>query len=228
MAPSPFFGDKNVVQVKLTRDMNKISKVVLYLLLATTIAYLVNSVPVLWLEKITASLSSHVLTFFGLSSTWNIKGSCAYIQVIDGMRSLTINIVRECTGIHVFAIILGLILPTKGKWRKKMFAISLASIMLFLLNISRICLTVGLTFFDIFPFSMIFTSPLVEAYHYPLSFLYGVFGVFLIIICVDRFVLPELGNTLIEVVAVAKIALYKGKRLFMRVRPFLKFKSIRH
>ena len=174
--------------------------VAVYLLFVATIAFLVNLTPSFWLEELTGKASSKVLSASGLISSCGVDDGAAYVQVGDGARNITIEIVRECTGIHVMAIYMGLVLPVKSTWKKKLSAITLASVMLFFLNISRVCLTIGLTFFDIFPFYLIFQNPTVETYHYPLSLLYGVFGVFLLIIGTDRLVIPELGNTLVEVV----------------------------
>jgi len=106
------------------------------------------------------------------------------------------------------AIFSGLVLPLrKGRAERKLVAIMMASGILFLLNITRVCLTIALLFFDVFPFSIIFKNPSVETYHYPLSYLYGVFGVFLLVVSVDRIALPELGDTLIEVLTALKNAL---------------------
>ena len=184
-------------------------KSLFYILTVVLIASIVNLTPSYWLEEITANASSLTLSQLGLASTWFSNGTSAYVQVGNSAKSLTIEIIRECTGIHVMAIFSGLVLPLrKGKAERKLVAIMMASAILFLLNITRVCLTIGLLFFDVFPFSIIFKNPTVETYHYPLSYLYGVFGVFLLIVSVDRIVLPELGDTLIEVLATLKNALH--------------------
>jgi exosortase/archaeosortase family protein len=172
------------------------------------VAFLVNLTPSYWLEEITANASSFTLSQLGLVSTWFSNGTSAYVQVGNSAKSLTIEIVRECTGIHVMAIFAGLVLPLReATAKRKLIAIMMASTILFFLNITRVCLTIGLVFFDVFPFSIIFQNPTVETYHYPLSYLYGVFGVFLLIISTDRIVLPELGDTLIEALTTLKNAL---------------------
>jgi len=160
---------------------------------------LVNLTPSFWLEELTASVSSKVLSALGLISYWFVNNGVAYVQVGDGVRNITIEIIRECTGIHVIAIYMGLVLPVQSVWKKKTLAITLASGMLFFLNITRVCLTIGLTFFKVFPFHLIFQNPTVETYHYPLSLLYGILGVFLLIVSTDQLVIPELGGTLVEV-----------------------------
>jgi len=174
----------------------------IYVLGAALIAFLINMAPSYWLEEITAKTSSLTLSQLGLTSSWISNGNAAYVQVSNHARSLTIEIVRECTGIHVIAIFSGLVLPLRGAgFKRKLIAIIMASAILFFLNITRVCLTIGLIFFNVFPFSIIFQNPTVETYHYPLSYLYGVFGVFLLIVSTDRFVLPELGDMLVEVMA---------------------------
>ena len=65
------------------------------------------------------------------------------------------------------------------------------------MNISRIFLTVYLTAFDVFPFTWLFTNPTVETYHYPISFIYGVIGVAILIVSISKWFLPELADTLI-------------------------------
>jgi len=178
---------------------HSVKGVYLYLLFVAIIAFLVNLTPSFWLEQLTASASSKVLSALGLISHWFVNNGVAYVQVAGGVRNITIEIVRECTGIHVIAIYMGLVLPVKSIWKKKILAITLASVMLFFLNITRVCLTIGLTFFEVFPFYLIFQNPTVETYHYPLSLLYGIFGVFLLIVSTDQLVIPELGDALVEV-----------------------------
>jgi len=180
----------------------------MYVLGAALIAFLINMAPSYWLEEITAKTSSLILSQLGLVSSWFSNGIQAYVQVGNNVRSLTIEIVRECTGIHVIAIFSGLVLPLReADLKRKLIAIIMASVILFFLNITRVCLTIGLIFFNVFPFSIIFQNPTVETYHYPLSYLYGVLGVFILIVSADRLVLPELGDMLVEVVATLNKAL---------------------
>jgi hypothetical protein len=65
------------------------------------------------------------------------------------------------------------------------------------MNVSRIFLTVYLTAFDVPPFTWYFTNPTVETYHYPISFIYGVIGVAILIVSISKWFLPELADTLI-------------------------------
>jgi len=182
-----------------------IREVLKYFLAVALISIIVNLLPSYWLEEITANVSSIIFSYLGLVSSWFSNEMNAYIQVGDGVKTLTIGIIRECTGIHVIAIFIGLVLPLKrGEPKRKLLAILLASAILFLLNITRVLLTIGLIFFEVFPFSIIFLNPTVETFHYPLSYLYGVFGVFLLIISIDRLVLPELGDALVDAMIILK------------------------
>jgi hypothetical protein len=71
-------------------------------------------------------------------------------------------------------------------------------VMVFLMNITRIMLTVYLTGYDVPPFSWWFTNPTVETYHYPVSFVYGVIGISIVISLINKYILPELGDFLID------------------------------
>jgi hypothetical protein len=64
------------------------------------------------------------------------------------------------------------------------------------MNVARVIATVALTGYDVPPFTWLVTSPTVETYHYPISFLFGVAGVAATILAVDRMALPELGDFL--------------------------------
>jgi exosortase/archaeosortase family protein len=169
------------------------------------ITWLFELVPSHWLELLTAEASSGALRALQFSSTWGADSTSPYLTLTDGVRDVTAGIVRECTAIHVFAIFTGLIVPIRGGlWLRKGLSLALAMPLLFALNISRVMLTVLLTAFDVPPFAWIFTSPTVETYHYPLSFIYWLFGVALLVIIIGRLILPELGETLISFITVFK------------------------
>jgi hypothetical protein len=70
---------------------------------------------------------------------------------------------------------------------------------LFVMNVSRIILTVYLTGFSVPPFSWFLNNPSIEVFHYPISFAYGVIGVALLILILNMWKLPELGNTLLGI-----------------------------
>lgn len=116
---------------------------------------------------------------------------------------MSVTVVRECTGIHVFAIFVGLVLPLPGGlWLRKALSLAAAGVLLFAMNISRVMLTILLTAYDLPPFAWIFTRPTVETYHRPLSFLYGLLGVALLVVVLGNWMLPELGETLTGIPAV--------------------------
>lgn len=125
--------------------------------------------------------------------------------MVGGARDVSVYIIRECTGVHVFAIFTGLVLPVAGGlWLRKVWSLGAAASLLFVLNLSRVMLTVLLTAFDVPPFSWIFKNPTVETYHYPFSFLYGLFGVAMLVVIIGRWMLPELWHTLYGIFIVTK------------------------
>jgi exosortase/archaeosortase family protein len=175
-------------------------RAILYVASAIAIAWAFEFLPSGWLERLTAEASSRTLLIFGFSSGWGLNGGEAYLTLIGGARDVSATIIRECTAMHVFAMFAGLVLPLRGGlWRRKLLSLTLAGPVLFALNVSRVALTVVLTAFDVPPFAWIFTNPTVETYHYPLSFVYGIFGVALLVVVIGRWTLPELGETLIGV-----------------------------
>lgn len=153
-------------------------------------------VPSVWLERATAEASSRVLRALGLSSGWEVQGEGSYLTLWGEARPVTVQIIRECTAINVFSVMAGLILPLRdGSLPRKTIGIAFSGLLLLLLNVSRIALTVFLTGFDVSPFSWFLTNPTIEVYHYPVSFTYGVIGVALLVLMVDKWILPELGET---------------------------------
>lgn len=178
---------------------------VIYITFFIIIAWCFELVPSGWLERITAEVCSNALRILGFSSNWGVQQGEAYLTLMSGVRDVSVAIIRECTGIHVFAIFSGLVLPVKGGlWMRKALSLAVVSSFLSVLNVSRVMLTVLLTAYDVPPFAWIFTNPTVEAYHYPLSFIYGLLGVAILVVVISRWILPELGNTLIGISSVVK------------------------
>lgn len=174
--------------------------VAIYVALLISIAWSFELVPSGQLERFIAGASSTSLRALGFSSDWGVHGGEAWLSLHGGAREVSVAIVRECTGIHVFAIFAGLVLPVRGGlWLRKSLSLFLAGSMLAALNLSRVVLTVLLTAFDVPPFAWVFTSPTVETYHYPLSFIYGLLGVALLVAAIGRWTLPELGETLTSI-----------------------------
>ena len=171
-----------------------------YILLFTTIAWGFELVPSKWFEVSTAETMSFIFTGLGYSSYYGVEDGMAYLTLVGGNRDVYVSIIRECTAIHVWGILTALVLPLKeGSLNRKMIALVFGGLLVFLMNISRIFLTVYLTAFDVFPFSWYFTNPTVETYHYPISFIYGVVGVAILIITISKWFLPELAEALISI-----------------------------
>jgi len=179
--------------------------VAIYVAFFFIIAWGFELVPSGWLELFTARVSSDALRVLGFSSSWVVQQGEAYLSMVGGVRDVSVTIIRECSGIHVFAIFSGLVLPVKGGlWLRKALSLAVAGSFLMVLNVSRVMLTVLLTAYDVPPFVWIFTNPTVETYHYPLSFLYGLLGVAILVVVISRWTLPELGDTLTGMVRVLK------------------------
>jgi exosortase/archaeosortase family protein len=171
--------------------------VALYFALFAVIVWCFTMVPIAWLERATAETSSGVLRALGFSSGWEVLGDGSYLTLWGEARPVTVQIIRECTAINIFSVMAGLILPLRGgSLLRKGIGIAFSGLLLFLLNVSRIALTVFLTGFDVPPLSWFLTDPTIEVYHYPVSFAYGVIGVALLVVMVDKWILPELGETL--------------------------------
>ena len=174
--------------------------VLTYAALVVLVVWAFTFVPSGWLEKITAEASSNILRALGYSSSCNVVMGESLLNLYGGARPVTVTIIRECTAVNVFSVMVGLILPLKGgSWGRKLLGVVFSALVLFLLNVSRITLTVFLTGVDVPPFSWFFTSPTIEVYHYPISFMYGVIGVALLVLMVNSWILPELGDTLLGV-----------------------------
>ncbi|MBN2335720.1 hypothetical protein JXL21_09180, partial [Candidatus Bathyarchaeota archaeon] len=139
------------------------------------------------------------LRLLGLDSSWGVQGGLVFLDLLGGARPVHVYIIRECSAIHVIGVILGLIVPLKyGEWTRKAVGAAVGAALIFVLNVSRVMLTVYLTGYDVPPFSWFFTNPTVETYHYPVSFAYGVIGIAAVITIINAYILPELGDFLSE------------------------------
>lgn len=155
-------------------------------------------VPSLWIELLTAQLSTWAMNSLGFVSEYGIRYGFVWMTLMGGARPVLVYIIRECTAFHVWGIILGLVVPLKnGDWAKKITAVLFGGTFIFIMNITRIMLTVYLTGYDVPPFSWFFTNPTVETFHYPVSFAYGVVGIAVVIWLINEYILPELGDFLI-------------------------------
>lgn len=171
-----------------------------YVGLSLVFIWVLSFLPTGWLEKLTAETCNHCLRIFSLDSAWSFQTGKAYLSLTGSARDVSVTIIRECTAINVFSIVVGLILPLyTSSVAKKASAIAVSGILLFLMNVSRIALTVYLTGYDVPPFSWFLRNPTLETYHYPVSFFYGVVGVAVLILVLSRWIIPELGDTLLRI-----------------------------
>jgi exosortase/archaeosortase family protein len=185
----------------MTRGLpEQVRETLYYALLFITIAWGFELIPSSWLEIITAKTTSIILRSLGFSSSYGFENGFAYLNLVGGVRDVSVTIIRGCTAIHVWGILAALILPLrKGGWRRKVSGLVFGVALLFVMNISRVFLTVYLTAYNVPPFIWFFSNPTVETYHMPLSFIYGVLGVAIIIISISKWFLPELADTLIKI-----------------------------
>jgi len=196
----PATPTQEIMQAEYTVDQFTPRDALVYFVFFMLIVGGFTLVPSGWLEKITASTSSDTLRAFGISANCAVQGEEAFLTLFGGDRPVMVTIIRECTAINVFSVMAGLIIPLRrASWARKTLGVIFSGVVLFLMNVSRITLTVFLTGFDVPPFSWYFTSPTIEVYHYPISFMYGVIGVALLVLMVNRWILPELGYTLLGV-----------------------------
>lgn len=170
-----------------------------YALLFITITWSFELVPSVWLERLTADWMSVLLRGLGLSSSSGVVDGFAYLT-LGGVRDVSVTIIRGCTAIHVWGVLAGLVLPLKkGSLGRKATSLVFGAALVFVMNISRIFLTVYLTAFDVPPFTWFFPHPTVETYHYSISYIYGVIGIAIIIVSISRWFLPELADTLVSI-----------------------------
>jgi exosortase/archaeosortase family protein len=155
-------------------------------------------VPSQWIELLTAQLSTWALNALGLMADYGLRYGFVWMTLTGGARPVMVYIIRECTAFHVWGIIMGLILPLKGpELTRKLKAIAFGGTFIFVMNITRIMVTIYLTGYDVPPFSWFFTNPTVETYHYPVSFAYGVIGIAVVVYLINEYIMPELGEFLI-------------------------------
>jgi exosortase/archaeosortase family protein len=169
-------------------------------------------VPSQWAELLTAQSSSAVMNALGMASSYGVEGNLVSLSLTSGIRPIHVYIIRECSAIHVLGVILGLLVPLKAPWSRKAAGVILSSALIYAMNVSRVILTIALTGYDVPPFTWFITSPTVETYHYPISFLFGVLGIAATILAVDRLVLPELGDFLAQLPDTLTSALRKLRK----------------
>ncbi len=147
---------------------------VLYLSIAIIITVLVYFLPQPFILAIpTAYVSAVLLSLIGVPSVIFVEWMQGVVFVaVIGFEQF--QIVRECTGIQVIAVFMGLILPLpRGTWKRKIIAVIIVTIMLFVANVLRVVYEIWLVYWSILPW---------EIAHYPMSFVLGVVGVFILCI----------------------------------------------
>jgi exosortase/archaeosortase family protein len=171
--------------------------IITYVVVFVVVVWLFNFIPSEGVEALTAQTSVWALNLFGHSSTWMQSGGFTTLT-LAGQNTVVVSIIRECTALNVLGVMVGLILPLQTDWFHRAKGIVIAGLLLFALNIPRIALTVYLTAYDTWPFTLIADRSL-ETYHYPISFAFGVIGVALTVLVVSRWATPELSETLIGI-----------------------------
>jgi exosortase/archaeosortase family protein len=153
-------------------------KVLFYFIVAATIILAVYYLPnYFFLEKLTAEHTAFFLNSFGMHVETRVVNEGVFLE--------NVKIVRDCTGVQVVAVFLGLIIPVpNAPVKNKILTLAVVSILLYLANLVRISLEFSLLSLRLLPWSLA---------HYPLSVLFGIIGVFLLTLVADR-LMPEFGK----------------------------------
>jgi exosortase/archaeosortase family protein len=171
--------------------------IIIYTAVFVATIYLFNNIPSQGVEAFTAQTSIWFLNLFGQTATWAQTDGYTTLT-LPGQQTVTVSIIRECTALNILGILTGLILPLREGWTRRFIGVTLSALLLFALNTPRIALTVYLTAYPTWPFTMLAESTL-ETYHYPISFAFGVIGVALTILAVNRLATPTLSETLLAI-----------------------------
>lgn len=172
--------------------------VAVYAVVFAAVVWVFGVIPSGAVEAATAQTSTWALALTGHAATWQQADGLTTLT-LTGQHAVTVTIIRECTALNVLGVMTGLILPLQASWQRRAKGITLAGLILLALNIPRIALTVYLTAFDTWPFTIIAERSL-DTYHYPISFAFGVVGVAATILAVSRLTTPELEQTLLGIV----------------------------
>jgi exosortase/archaeosortase family protein len=128
------------------------------------------------LESMTAEHAAGVLNAMGILANSIIVKNGAYVN--------NVQIVRECTGIQVIAVFVGLLLPLpKISWSVKLKAITVLGFAVYIANVIRVAFELWLLYAGILPWSIS---------HGPVGTILGVITVFIFFLVVDRFI-PQIG-----------------------------------
>jgi exosortase/archaeosortase family protein len=159
-------------------------KIIPYLVAAAIIVMTVYYLPnYFFLEKATADHAASLLNSLGMQVQERSIGSSVFLA--------NIQIVKECTGVQVIAVFLGLLIPLpNAPLKKKLLTLVVVSTILYAANVLRIALEFWLVYLSVLPWYLA---------HYPLSLLLGIIGVFVLVLVTDR-LLPEFGNFLFRAI----------------------------
>ena len=188
--------------IKLIKNFSEkedyLKDLAIYVVFFILIVKTVDCIPSGGIEYITAQTSNKIFQNFGLITNYGFSDGSVFLS-LEGIRDVQVTIIRECTGVHIWGILVALILPLKNaNLIKKLTGILASTFLVFFINIIRIIATVYLTSFNVPPFSWFLSDPTVSTYHYPISFITGLLGIVLIISVLDKFVLSELGDFLVS------------------------------
>jgi len=170
-----------------TKDISP-RNIILYILTALLIVLIIYYVPdYFFLERTTADHTAFLLNAVGVDVQSKAVGDKAFLNEIE--------IVKDCTGIQVIAVFLGLFIPLpNASLKKKLLTLFVLSVILHVANVLRIALEFWLVHFDVLPWTLV---------HYPLSLLFGILGVLFLVLVTDR-LLPEFGNFIFYITKKAK------------------------
>lgn len=142
--------------------------------IAVALYYLPNY---FFLEKLIAEHSAILMELIGIKATVWYQGNQVFLNQFE--------IQRMCTGVQVIAVFLGIIIAMpKVAIKKRLTALGIVAVTVYVTNIGRIALEIWLLYNGILPWSLA---------HYPTGLILGVFAVALLIIVADHFI-PEIGD----------------------------------
>ncbi|MFX1474789.1 MAG: hypothetical protein ACFFCO_04820 [Promethearchaeota archaeon] len=150
-------------------------ELILYIVIAILVAVIVYFLPDIYfsfyLAIPTAYLSSVMLNGLGLPLPFVVDWA-NYGVFVGNTVGHSYQIIKDCTGVQVIAVFAGLIFPLpRGTWRRKGLAMAVVSVILFIANVLRVVYEIWLVEMGILPW---------ELAHYPMSFVLGVAGVFVL------------------------------------------------
>ena len=143
----------------------------LYLVVAIIVTVLVYFLPEPFFLAIPTAWCSAALLNVLAVPAWMVVNLAGGAVFVSG-PSFAYEIIRDCTGIQVIAVFAGLILPLpRGTWSRKALSLLVVSLLLFVANVLRVVYEIWLVYWGILPW---------ELAHYPMSFVLGVVGVFIL------------------------------------------------